>query len=118
MAQNGLFAKLSCEEVPNINGTTDVKFEGSTRPDNSAPGGTTTTIGGTLHPDGTVEGEMTQTDNGHTQIYANTDGFGFQTIPIVDEKKPDSFAEMAKENLAPAAKACKKALSFVPGSEG
>lgn len=117
MADNGLWAKLSCEEVPSSNkGAPDIKFEGSTRPNNSGSATTTTTISGVLHPDGRIEGEVTAMDDGKVTLKANTVGGGIVNIPAAGPQLP--LSDVARTALEPAAKACKQSLYVVPGVSG
>jgi hypothetical protein len=115
MADNGLWAKLSCEEASDGRGGTDIKIVGSTRPTQENGLGTTTQVAGTLHANGQIEGEVAQSDNGAAELLARTDGTGFTSVPLPSDQ---TLADVAKSALEPVAKACKRALSSVPGVSG
>lgn len=115
MADNGLWAKLSCEEVSDGRGGTDIKLDGSTRPTQENGLGTTTHVTGTLHADGQVEGEVAQFDNGAAELSARTDGTGFTAVPLPSNQ---TLVDVARNALEPVARACKRALSSVPGVRG
>jgi hypothetical protein len=115
MAGNGLWAELSCKEAPDGKGGVDIKVDGSTRPVDPKGGGTTTTISGVMHSDGSVEGELIQRDNGAIQMLARTDGTGVTSVPLPTDK---SLSDVARESLTPPAQACKRSLGTVPGVSG
>ncbi len=98
-------------DLPDGKGGVDIKVDGSTKPDGSTAGGTTTTIGGMMHADGSVEAETVRADNGTFEMVARTDGTGITSVPLPAD---ESLADVARNALTPPAQACKRALS--PGT--
>ncbi len=115
MAENGRFAKLSCEQVPSQNGTDagaiDIKFKQLVaHPKNI---GTTQTVEGVLHPNGAIEGEITEVDTGKTILHARSDGTGLVAVPTAGKQEP--LSEIATRALNEPAQACKRMLNLAPG---
>ena len=119
MAGNGLWASMSCEEVPDGKGGVDINVKGATKPVPEQNGSTTTTtINGVMHADGRVEGEVVLTHNGSVQSIASTNGTGMRTVPFVNEKGDVPLSEEARDALSGPAKACKTGLGLVRGVSG
>ena len=106
MSNNGIWSKSSCEEVL-VAGKKEIRFVDTKIPESST--GVTTTISGTLFPDGRIVGGVSETGNLIPHMLARTDGTGFN---LTGPNKP--LAEIARDALVGPAKACKRALG-TPG---